>query len=278
MPDPVVHFEVMVSAAELDAVRRFYADAFGWTIDANNPMNYGLVDNGGRGIGGGIGQPMEGGPTYATFYVHVEDLSQALKKIESLGGSMLMPPMEVPGQGISIAMFKDPGGNIIGLVTGPPPPPPPLSERELVLTRVLEAPREVVFRAWTDAKKLPEWWGPHGMTTPVCEMDPRPGGIFKTVMRDPSGTEYPNQGVFLEVVVPERIVFTDAYEPGWVPSLEPFMTAVVTFEEQPGGKTKLTARALHRSVGDRKRHEEMGFHQGWGEMLDRLAAAIAKTR
>ena len=253
MSDPVVHFEVMVNAGQLEAVRRFYSDAFGWTIDANNPMNYGLVDNDSRGIAGGIGHPMEGGPTYATFYVHVDDLSQALKKIESLGGSMLMPPMEIPGQDVSIAMFKDPGGNIIGLVTARPHPPPPVSEREFVLTRIIDAPREVAFKTWTDAKKLTEWWGPQGMTTPVCEMDLRPGGTFKTVMRDPRGTEYPNQGVFLEVVAPERVVFTDAYEPGWVPAMEPFMTAVVTFEEQPGGKTKLTARALHRTVGNRKR-------------------------
>ncbi len=85
---------------------------------------------------------------------------------------------------------------------------PTTSERELSLTRLIDAPRERVFGAWTT--RLPEWWGPHGMTTPTCEMDLRPGGAFRTVMRAPDGTEYPARGLFLEVVENERIVFTGA--------------------------------------------------------------------
>lgn len=114
MPNPVVHFEVMAKD-NVDAVRKFYAAAFGWKINADNPMNYGLVDNGGVGINGGIGSPM-GGPSYATFYIGVDDLAKALAEIESLGGTTLMPPMDVPGGEVSIAMFKDPAGNPIGLV------------------------------------------------------------------------------------------------------------------------------------------------------------------
>jgi hypothetical protein len=115
MPNPVVHFEIMASG-DVDAVRRFYAEAFGWTINANNPMNYGLVDPGGGGIAGGIGKPMPGAPSYATFYVQVDDLAAALERIGSLGGSTVMSPMDIPGERISIAMFKDPAGNLIGLV------------------------------------------------------------------------------------------------------------------------------------------------------------------
>lgn len=116
MPNPVMHFEVM-AATNVDAVRKFYADAFGWKIDADNPMNYGLVDTGaGIGISGGIGAPMPGGPSYATFYVAVDDLAAMLKRIESLGGSTAMPPMDVPDGKVSIAMFRDPAGNLIGLV------------------------------------------------------------------------------------------------------------------------------------------------------------------
>ena len=114
MPNPVVHFEVMASE-NAEGIRKFYAEAFGWKIDANNPMNYGLVDNGGEGINGGIGHPMAG-PSYATFYVQVDDLQRALDKIESLGGTTQMPPMDVPGGEVSIAMFRDPAGNLIGLV------------------------------------------------------------------------------------------------------------------------------------------------------------------
>ncbi|HTQ31198.1 MAG TPA: SRPBCC family protein [Opitutaceae bacterium] len=158
--------------------------------------------------------------------------------------------------------------------TTPAALPGKTSERELVISRVIAAPRERVYQAWT--RHLPEWWGPHGMTTPVCEMDLRPGGVFRTVMRAPDGKEYPTRGSFLEVVPNERIVFSDAYEPGWQPAAEHFMTAIVTFEALPGGKTKYTARALHKSAADREKHEQMGFHQGWGETIDRLAAAAAK--
>jgi predicted enzyme related to lactoylglutathione lyase len=101
----------------VEAVRKFYADAFDWKIDADNPMNYGLVDTGaGIGIGGGIGAPMPGGPSYATFYVAVEDLAAALARIESLGGTTVVPPMDIPDGKVSIAMFRDPAGNLIGLV------------------------------------------------------------------------------------------------------------------------------------------------------------------
>ena len=88
--------------------------------------------------------------------------------------------------------------------------------------------------------------------------------------------EYPNQGVFLEIVTPERIVFTDAFGEGWQPSAEPFMTAIATFEDL-GGKTKYTARALHWSAAAREKHERMGFHQGWGASLDRLVALVTRA-
>lgn len=154
-------------------------------------------------------------------------------------------------------------------------PEPGPGERELVITRIIDGPRARVFSAWTDARQLPQWWGPHGMTTPVCEMDLRPGGVFRTVMRSPDGTEYPTKGVFLEIAEPERLVFTDAFDEGFQPSAESLMTAVVTFDEHEG-KTRLTARALHKSVADREKHEQMGFATGWGEMLERLQAHVSK--
>lgn len=114
MPNPVVHFEIM-ARGNVDEVRKFYADAFDWKIDANNPMNYGLVDPGDGGIRGGIGAPMNG-PSYATFYINVADIDAMLDRIAKLGGTTLMPKMEIPGQPICIAMFKDPAGNPIGLL------------------------------------------------------------------------------------------------------------------------------------------------------------------
>lgn len=150
--------------------------------------------------------------------------------------------------------------------------PSPADNRELVVSRIIDAPRDRVFLAWTTRFK--EWWGPHGMTTPFVEMDLRTGGVFRTVMRAPDGGEYPTKGIFLEVVENERIVFTDAYGPSWMPSPDLFFTAVTTFESLPGNRTRYTARALHWTVENRDAHEAMGFYQGWGESIDRLAALV----
>lgn len=149
------------------------------------------------------------------------------------------------------------------------------SNRELVISRIIDAPRERVFQVWTT--RLPDWWGPHGMTTPVCEMDLRPGGVFRTVMRASDGAEYPTRGVFLEVVAPERIVFTDAFDPGWEPHPDAFFTGIATFEALSGNRTQYTARALHWTTANREKHEKMGFHQGWGESLDRLVAIVLNS-
>jgi predicted enzyme related to lactoylglutathione lyase len=120
MGRPVVHFEVM--AKDAAAIRSFYADLFDWKIDTNNPMNYGMVspdDNaaggaGTSGIGGGIGEMPAGEPGYATFYVDVDDVEAALGKAEKLGGTRLMGP-ETVMEGLTIGLFTDPEGHIVGL-------------------------------------------------------------------------------------------------------------------------------------------------------------------
>ncbi|MDE1169040.1 MAG: SRPBCC family protein [Pseudomonas sp.] len=149
----------------------------------------------------------------------------------------------------------------------------PSADFELSITRLIDAPRETVFRAWVEPDLLRQWWGPHGMTTPVCELELWVGGAFRTVMRAPDGSEYPNLGVFLEIRAPEKLIFTDAFQPGWVPSPRAFMTAVITLEDVDG-KTRYTARALHWTAADRQAHEEMGFHEGWGQSLDRLVELV----
>jgi len=149
------------------------------------------------------------------------------------------------------------------------------SDRELVLTRIIDAPREKLFRAWTDAELLKQWFAPLPWTTPHAELDVRPGGASTITMRGPDGNEMPCLGVYLEVVPNERLVFTDAYTQAWEPSRKPFMTAILTFEDL-GGKTRYTARVWHWSVEDRQQHETMGFHQGWGQCTDQLAALVAK--
>ena len=148
---------------------------------------------------------------------------------------------------------------------------------ELSISRVIDAPPSRVFRAWTEPALLQQWWGPHGMTTPVCEMNLWVGGLFRTLMRAPDGSEYPTQGVFLEIDAPRRLVFTDAFLPGWIPSGKPFMSAEVTFEDV-GGKTRYTARARHWSEEARQQHEAMGFQQGWGICADQMASLAATLK
>jgi uncharacterized protein YndB with AHSA1/START domain len=149
------------------------------------------------------------------------------------------------------------------------------TDRELVLTRLIDAPREKLYRAWTDATLLKQWFAPLPWTTPHAELDVRPGGASNIVMRSPEGNDMPCPGVFLEVVPNQRLVFTDAYTRAWQPSEKPFMPVIVTFEDE-GGKTRYTARARHWTVADREAHEKMGFHQGWGQCADQLTALVAK--
>ena len=151
----------------------------------------------------------------------------------------------------------------------------PASDRELVLCRIIDAPRDKVFRCWTEAPLLTQWFAPKPWSTPRAELDVRTGGSSLVVMRSPEGEEFPNPGVYLEVVRNERIVFTDAYTKPWVPSEKPFFTGVLTFEDHGSGKTKYTARALHWNVADRQAHEQMGFHEGWGLCTDQLEALAA---
>lgn len=150
----------------------------------------------------------------------------------------------------------------------------PVSDRELVLSRLIDAPREKVYRAWTDAEILRQWFAPKPWSTPHAELDVRPGGANLVVMSDPDGNEFPTRGVYLEVVPNRKLVFTDAYSAAWEPSEKPFFTAVLTFEDE-GGKTRYTARALHWTVEDKETHEKMGFHEGWGQCADQLEA-VAK--
>ncbi|MGO4127829.1 SRPBCC family protein [Inquilinus sp. YAF38] len=151
----------------------------------------------------------------------------------------------------------------------------PASDRELVLTRLIDAPREKLFRAWTEPELMKQWFTPRPWTAPVIEVDLRPGGSNLIVMRGPDGTEFPNRGVYLEIVKNERLVFTDAYTKAWEPSEKPFFTGIITFEDE-SGKTRYTARAVHWTVADREAHEKMGFHEGWGLCADQLAELTAR--
>ncbi len=145
--------------------------------------------------------------------------------------------------------------------------------RDFILTRLIDAPREKVFQAWTNPELLKKWFTPAPWTTPHAETDVRPGGSTLVVMRGPDGNEFPYCGVYLEVVENERLVFTDAYTKAWEPAEKAFMTVVLTFEDQHG-KTQYTALVRHWTVADREAHEKMGFHQGWPIATEQLAALV----
>jgi uncharacterized protein YndB with AHSA1/START domain len=140
----------------------------------------------------------------------------------------------------------------------------------VTITRVFDAPRELVFKAWTDPEHVAQWWGPHGFTNPVCELDVRPGGSMLIHMRAPDGSVYPNKGIFNEVVMPERLVFTDSAfdDEDGNPQLEVLNT--VTFSEHDG-KTTVTLHAITLKVAPAMAGAHAGMEEGWGQSFDRLA-------
>ena len=147
-----------------------------------------------------------------------------------------------------------------------------VKEKELVLKRVFNAPRERVWKAWTDPRQLAQWWGPAGFTNPVCEADVRPGGAIRIDMRGPDGAVYPMTGVYQEVVEPERIVFTSAaLDDKGNPIFEVLTT--VTFAEQDG-KTKQILRARVIKSTAQAAPYLAGMEAGWTQSLERLAAHV----
>ena len=146
---------------------------------------------------------------------------------------------------------------------------------ELTLPRLNDAPRAVLYRSWTEPDLIKQWFTPRPWTTPVVETDVRAGGSSRMIFRGPEGQEFPNNGVYLEVVPNEKLVFTDAYTEAWVPSAKPFMTGTVTFADE-GPKTRYTAVVRHWTAEDKAQHEKMGFHEGWGKATDQLEV-LART-
>jgi uncharacterized protein YndB with AHSA1/START domain len=145
------------------------------------------------------------------------------------------------------------------------------TEPELVITRIFDAPRALVFKAWTEPDRVARWWGPQGFVTLYCQMDVRVGGAFRVCMRSPEGTERWKQGVYREVVEPERLVFTFAWEDAeGTPGHQTVVT--VTFAEH-GTKTRLTLhQAVFETVKTRDEH-----HSGWTSTLERFAQYLAKA-
>lgn len=150
---------------------------------------------------------------------------------------------------------------------------------DLVMERVVDVPPDLVWAAWTTPEQIKIWFTPAPWKTVDCEIDLRPGGIFRTVMRSPEGQEFPNVGCYLEVVPQKRLVWTNMLAPGFRPANldtsrscgEFAFTAIVQIEPHGSG-TKYTATVLHRDEEGCRKHAEMGFEQGWGAALEQLVA------
>ncbi|HEU4364820.1 MAG TPA: SRPBCC domain-containing protein [Candidatus Krumholzibacteria bacterium] len=162
------------------------------------------------------------------------------------------------------------------------------TERDLVISREFDAPRELVWKAWTDPAHVARWWGPNTFSNPVCEMDVRPGGAFRIVMRGPDGVDFPVKGVYREIVEPSRLVMTmdlsehpeefkDLIDPNRPKDSDPVgeLLQTVAFEDL-GGRTRLTIRTRVRTAAIRDAMLRMGGTQGWSESLERLADLVAK--
>jgi len=143
------------------------------------------------------------------------------------------------------------------------------SDREIVFTRVFDAPRALVFKVYTEPNLIPQWWGPRGFTTVVDKMDVTPGGVWRFVHHRPDGNEYAFNGVYREVVPPERLAYTFEFEgmPGHM------LLETVTFEDHDG-QTKVTARALFDTAEDRDGMLKSGMEKGAAESWDRFAELL----
>ena len=140
---------------------------------------------------------------------------------------------------------------------------------DLKIERVLAAPPALVWRAWTEPELLKKWFAPRPVQTPVAEIEPVPGGHFRTVMVLPDGTEHDESGCILAAEPGRRIAFTDGLLAGWRPAGGGFMTAVIDMVPEGAG-TRYTAWVLHKSPEDREKHEAMGFFDGWGSAIGQL--------
>ena len=152
------------------------------------------------------------------------------------------------------------------------------ADRELVVERVFNAPRELVFKAWTEPERLMRWFGPKGWTLPVCRIDLRPGGVWHYCLRGPTGETSWGRAVYQEIVAPERLAFTDAFsdEAGQVNEAMPVMLITITFIDQ-GGHTRLTSRTLFATAAERQAIVDMGAIEGMRETWDRLDAYLAQA-
>ncbi len=142
----------------------------------------------------------------------------------------------------------------------------------LSIERTLDAPVEKVWRCWTEPDLLERWFCPKPWFVTDARIELRAGGEFSLTMNGPDGEKYPEVGVFLAIEPKRRLVMTDAFRPGWIPSERAFIVTETLFRDAGEGRTHYIARAMHWDATSLKEHEDMGFHEGWGKAADQLEA------
>jgi uncharacterized protein YndB with AHSA1/START domain len=147
-------------------------------------------------------------------------------------------------------------------------------KQEILITREFDAPRELVFKAFTDPELVPQWWGPRRLSTEVDTMDVRPGGQWRFINRDAEGNEYAFHGVYHQVLAPERVI--DTFEFEGLPETGHVTLETMKLEELPGGRTRLITQSVFQSVADRDGMLESGMESGVNDTYDRLAELLKK--
>ena len=147
-------------------------------------------------------------------------------------------------------------------------------ERDLEISRIIKAPRQKVWDAWSKPEQFAQWWIPEPALCRVAAMELRPGGALVTEMSENGGPFGPHlSACYLEIIEGRRIVFSNALLGGWRPAEQPFMTAVITLDDHDLG-TAYRAVVMHKSPEDRGMHQELGFYDGWGTVAAQLAKLV----
>jgi len=269
----VVHFEIPADNPERAV--KFYEDVFGWEVTKwDGPSDYWLLTTGEDdepGINGAIMPKKFGAMVRDT--ISVDSYDEFAQKIEKKGGKMLTEKMPIPGMGFN-GLFQDTEGNVLGII----------EITMIFITRTFNAPKDEVWKAWTDQESVKHWWGPKDFTTPIVKTDLQVGGNSLYCMRSPEGEEFWSTGVYQDIIPMERIVSTDSFadaDGNVVPASHYGMkgdwplelVVTVTFQEEHG-QTRFTLEHAGFPDNENKNLAEAG----WNESLDKLASYLEKRK
>jgi len=292
MKNPIVHFEI--PANDVRRARNFYERTFDWKFNKFEEGEYWIVYTSevdknrmpirpGAINGGLTKRRMEGEPFLN--YIFVESVDAIIPTILANGGTIVRPKQEISKEIGSFALFKDPEGNVMGIVEMGAREMPKKSKtqikiepgkQELFLTREVDAPRELVFKCSTDPKLFAQWVGPRGLTTTIEAFEPRPGGRYRYIQKDREGNEYAFHGVYHEVTPPERIIYTFEFE--GLPEKGHVILETNKFDTLPGNRTRLSAQSVFLSVEDRDGMVGSGMEEGVNDSYERLDELLARLK